>query len=109
MGDMVRTTRSNGTFHVDTVLADCDELDLTGISGVQIYIPSTGQAQTLTPYVAPETGGTFLPHNKAAATAYTIVVAAGQSYELDSSLFAAGALKLLGGTADDDIQISGKS
>jgi len=97
------------TVHVDTVLADADEILVGLYDSFTIFNPATSSVTSLTVYAAPESGGTFLPLYSSAKVAVTIVtMVTGAAYQLSFAGYALKVIKFVS-NADGDLPITMKS
>ena len=87
------------TVALTTSLVTTPIIDMQAAAGGLIFIPDAAPMVSLTYYAAPDSGGTFLPLHDSEGTAITQTVAAGKAYDLPSSCYGAGALKIVADAA----------
>lgn len=102
-GNIDRNYIAHSSVHVDTVLADADEINYSKYAHGKVYVPVGSALTLLTFHTANTTGGTYLADYDDFNAATTLVVSAGTSRKLPDALSGAGAFKMVGnadGTVD---------
>lgn len=78
------------------------EVDFSEFAGGTVYVPSGSSITTLTFYVAPKIGGTYLAayddSSMSSPAAVSLTVSAGNAYPIPSSIFGCGAMRMVGNT-----------
>lgn len=105
---MIRRPHTISDVHVDTVLADCDQIITGDYIVAEVFVPADSDLTTLTWYAAPARGGTYLPAYDADGAPIVQAVAAGGAYPVPVDLAACRALKAVG-NADGTVHVSVKA
>lgn len=105
MGQITRYSVVVESVHVDTVLADADEIEIRGFTSGMVYIPSGSSIATITWYAAAEPGGTYIAVENGSGAAVTSTVDAATAVAIPASCMSAGALKAVG-SADGTMDVS---
>lgn len=99
-----RGTSTTGiSVSVTTSATTTGEVNFSEFAGGTLYVPTGSSITSLTFYVAPGIGGTYLAayddSSMSTPAAIVLTVSAAKAYPLPSSLFAAGSLRMVGNAA----------
>ena len=84
------------------------EIGYEGWASGMVYVPSGSSLTSLTWYVAPVSGGTYVAAQDGAGNAKTSTVSAGKAVPIPADLLGAGALKAVGNTTGTiDVSLKG--
>lgn len=100
----------NSSKTLDSVLADSPEIEIGWAASGEIFIPTDSPITTLTYYVAPHSGGTYIAAYDSASSpaAVTQTVSAAKAYPIPAAVFGSGNMKITT-NADGTVAISLKS
>jgi hypothetical protein len=96
----------NYSYDLDTAEGTTPEIDFGAVGYAVVFIPAGSSITTLTFLVAPEPGGTYLPHY-VTTSATTMTVQGGRAYQLPTTLSGVRAVKITvnaAGTVDISFQ-----
>jgi hypothetical protein len=97
------------TVHVDSEIADSDEIPVGIYDSITIFCPSTGGLINVAVYAAPQIGGDYSAlYDSTGAAVATPTMTSGGAYTLSFQGKALKAIKLLGNT-DDDLDVTLKT
>jgi hypothetical protein len=97
--DIVRVASSIEDVVVGTTADGSQEIIVGDCTGVILFVPEGETVVTISLYVSPTSGGTYLPLYDSVSSVVSMTVSAGRAYQIPFAMFPARFMKIVGDKA----------